>query len=131
MSAVLSSLKADLEKEERGDWMPSLNIPGVSFKVSSLHVPGFQRAQELLTMRLARKYKGEPVPAAVRAKELGRLYAEHILHDWQGLDEEYSKERALEVLSDPSYRQLTAEVLACAARMGEVDIEYTEGEEKN
>lgn len=131
MPAVLKSLKVDLERETKGDWVPALNIPGARFKVSSLHSPAFQTANELMTMRLARKYKGEPVPPEVRTAESGKLYAQHILHDWDGLDEKYSPELALACLTDPAYRPLIAEVIACASRLGEPDVEYVEAEEKN
>lgn len=127
----LTSLKADLEKELAGQWMPSLALPGVEFNVSSLHVPAYVTARDLMTMRLARKYKGEPVPSAERTSAIGKLYAKHILHGWRGFDVEYTPETALEVLTNPEYRLVVAEVESCAARLGEPDIEFLRDTEKN
>lgn len=131
MSAVLKSLRVDLDRESKGDWVDSLNIPGARFAVSSLHMPAYQTALEIMTMRLQRKYKSAPVPPEVRVKENGKLYAEHILHGWEGLDEPYTPDLALQCLTDPAYRPLITEVINCALRLGEPDVEYLEEEEKN
>ncbi|TIX70074.1 MAG: hypothetical protein E5V25_10635, partial [Mesorhizobium sp.] len=78
MTIKLSSVKADLAREEKGDWIPSLDIPGAEFNVSSLHLPAYQTALALMEQRLARAYKGMPVPATIRTVEVGKLLHKHI-----------------------------------------------------
>jgi hypothetical protein len=131
MPAKLSSLRVDLEREKDGDWVASLVYPGVEYHVSSMHTPAYQRDLELMTMRLARKYKGAPVPPEERAVESGKLYARHILHGWRGLDVEYTPEVALETLTDPAFRPLTGDIITCSMRLGEPDVEYLKAEEGN
>lgn len=127
----LSSLKADLTREEKGDWIQYPDWPGVEFKVSSLHLPAYTVARDLMYQRLARIYKSKPIPSRVRTTELGKLYQKHILHGWRGLDVEYTRQVAAEILPDPEYRNIVAAVEWCAAKVSDVDIEFVEAAEKN
>lgn len=131
MTIKLTSLKVDLQRELQGDWMPSIGLAGVEFNVSSLHIPAYVTDRDLLSMRLAKKYKGEPVPTDERTREIGKLYAKHILHGWRGLDTEYTPEFALEVLTNPEYRIVVAEIESCAARLGEPQIEFVKADDSN
>lgn len=118
MTIKLASLKADLAREEAGDWVEYSEWPGVAFNVSSLHKPAYVTARDLLVQRTAKSKA--PADLAKVAAEFGRLYAEHILHNWRGLDEEYTLEKAKTCLTDPAYRDLVAAVEWCAAKIGEV-----------
>lgn len=132
MSTIkLSSLKANLEREEVGDWVEYPDWPGVAFKVSSLHTPAYETARDLLLSRLARIHKLKPIPRAERTEEFGRLYAKHILHGWRGLDVDYSPERAIEVLCDPAYREVVTAIEWCAAKVAEIQVEFLEDAAKN
>lgn len=131
MTIKLSSLKADLVREERGDWVEFPDWPGVEFKVSSLLLPAYTVARDLLMQKLSRQHKGKPIPRDVMTTELGKLYAKHILHDWRGLDVAYSPETALEILSDPEYRAVVAAVEWCAAKLSDVEAEFVEEAGKN
>lgn len=131
MVLKLASLKADLAREEQGDWIEFPDWPGVEFKVSSLHLPAFQMARDLMYQRFARIYKKKPVPKDVLTAEIGKLYSKHILHGWRGLDVDYTPEVALETLSDPAYRNVVAAVEFCAAKLSEVDAEFDEDAIKN
>ena len=131
MTIKLSSLKADLEREAKGDWIDYPDWPGVAFKVSSLHTPAYAMARDLLVQKFARKHKGKTPPPEEFAPEVGRLYARHILHGWRGLDIEYSPEVALETLCDPAYRLVVAAVEWCAAQLAQVDAEFVEDAAKN
>ncbi|TIR34575.1 MAG: hypothetical protein E5X35_07630 [Mesorhizobium sp.] len=131
MTIKLSSLKADLAREEKGDWMPALDIPGVEFNVSSLHLPAYQTALALMEQRLARSYKGAPVPTTIRTVEVGKLLHKHILHDWRGFDEPYSPELAREMLCEPEGRNFIAAVQNCAAMISLTDVEFVEDAGKN
>lgn len=131
MTVKLSSLKADLNRENKGDWIEYEEWPGVAFNVSSLHLPAYQTARDLMFKRFGRIYKGTTVPQTVFSAELGKLYAKHILHDWRGFDEAYTAEVALEMLSDPEYRSLVAAVEYCAGKVAELEVEFVEDETKN
>lgn len=128
MTIKLASLKADLEREEKGDWVEYPDWPGVAFRVSSLMLPAFTSARELLMQRLRKMYAKKPIPQEKATVEIGKLYCKHILHDWRGLDEAYSPETAEKVLSDPAYRAVIAAVEFCAARLADVDAEFVEDE---
>ncbi len=131
MTVKLSSLKADLKREEEGDWIDYPDWPGVRFKVSSINKPAYTIARDLLLQKMARKSKGKPQDRNKTTPEFGRLYAEHILHDWEGFDEPYTPELARQHLTDPAYRDLVFAVEWCAAKIGEVDAEFLEDAGKN
>jgi hypothetical protein len=131
MAVKLASLKADLKREEKGDWVEYVDWPGVEFKVSSLHLPAYTVARDLLMQKMARVHKGKPIPREALTVEIGKLYAKHILHDWRGLDVEYSPETAAEILADPEYRNVVAAVEWCAAKVSDLDIEFVEDAGKN
>lgn len=136
MTVKLSSLKADLAREEKGDWVDFPDWPGVSFNVSSLHLPAYQTARDQLIQIAARKAKIKVKPGEKKepfnfTTELGKLYAKHILHGWRGLDIDYSPEFAREILADLEYRNVIAAVEWCAGKISEIDVEFIEDEVKN
>jgi hypothetical protein len=126
----LSSLRANSALERAGDWIESTSIPGVSFKVRSINYPPYTVARNMLFQRLRRKY-GAKTPEDVMTSELGKLYAEYLLLDWKGLDEPYSADQAMAVLSDPEFRDVVAAVEAAAGEVGQPEIEFVEDTTKN
>jgi hypothetical protein len=131
MTVKLTSIAADLAKEEQGDWIGSPTLPGVEFLVSSLNKPAYVTARDLSLQRLARRYKGKPPPPAEMSAEAGKLYCKHILHGWRGFDVPYSPEKALEILTDPAFRVMLQEVEWCAGQVGQAEVEFIEDAEKN
>jgi hypothetical protein len=128
---LLSSLRADLDREKNGDWIPYPGWKGVSFNVSALTIPEYETARDLMFKRLAQTYKDTVIPKDVLSAELGALYAEFILHDWRGLDIDYTPEVAKQTLADPAYRAVVAAVEFCAAKISEIDAKFTKAEEGN
>ncbi|NKJ34109.1 hypothetical protein [Rhizobium sp. SG570] len=122
----LASLKRDQVREEKGDWIESDSIPGVSYNVSSLNKTAFVNARDLMYQRLNKVYRRKPIPQEVLRVELGKLYHIHILHDWKGLDVPYTPELGLTVLTDAGYRAVLADVESAAARVADIDIEFVE-----
>jgi len=106
-------------------------FPGVEFRVSSIQLPAFTTARDLLFQRWARKYKSQPVPVDVKHDELGRLVAKYILHDWRGFDEPYSPELAEKSLRDREYRDLLSDIELCASQVGEANVQFVEDEAGN
>lgn len=134
MVVKLASLKADLELEEKGEWQQALEIipdTDVFFRVSSINLPAYAMARDILQQRWARVYKKTPVPEHVINAEIGRLFAIHLLHEWKGFDVPYSPETALELLSDPANRTIIKAVEVCATQVAQIEIEFVEIEVKN
>ncbi|UDF29390.1 UNVERIFIED_ORG: hypothetical protein LHK14_18030 [Roseateles sp. XES5] len=128
---VLSSLKANLSREKNGDWVPYPSWPGVSFNVSALTDPAYESARDLMFKTLAEKYGDERIPREVLSVELGKLYSEHILHDWRGFDVEYTADVARETLGDPEHRAVVSAVEFCASKLSEIEPQFTKAEEGN
>ncbi|CAA2142746.1 hypothetical protein [Hyphomicrobium sp. ghe19] len=137
MAVKLTSIKANLVREAAGDWIPYPNWPGVALNVSSLHLPAYQVARDLLIQRLTRKYNGGPIPPEVLAAASGKLYVDHILHDWRGFVDDdgeeipYVPDEAREKLSDPAYRDLVTAVEWCAGKVSQIDVEVLDRDAKN
>lgn len=126
MTVKFGSLKSDIEKEKTGDWVEVPDLPGVSFLVRSFNHPPYRVARDLLVQRMARRNGKKAAPPEEMEAAFGRLYAEHILLDWQGFDEPYSPEVAREALTDPAYRDLRRYVESAAAQVGQSEVEFTE-----
>lgn len=126
----LSSLKADLAREKKGDWIAYPDWPGVEFNVSSIHLPEFTTARSLMFQRLGVVHKNN-IPVEVITAETGVLLNKHILHDWRGLDVKYTAQDAASVMSDPAYREVIAAVQWCATELGKIEVAYTEDDAKN
>lgn len=126
----LSSLKADLTREKKGDWVAFPDWPGVEFNVSSIHLPEFTTARSLMYQRLGVIHKNN-IPMEVLTAESGKLLDKHILHDWRGLDVKYSPQMATEVMTDAAYREVIAAVQWCATEIGKIEVAFTEDDAKN
>lgn len=124
MTVSLKSVRVDAEREAKGDWIQSLDIPGVEFKVSSLHLPAYQVALAQVEQRLVRQAKGNPVSPKDRVPEVGKLLHKHILHDWKGFDEPYSSDAALFMMSSYEGRDFIAAVQNCAALISLRDYQF-------
>lgn len=131
MAVKLSSLAVDLEGDEKGTWVPSLQYAGVEYRLSSVYLPAYVTARQQLLQRLNRKYQGAVVPPLEMGSELGKLLAQHLLHEWKGFDVPYTEEVALERLVNPAFRPLRADIDECASRIGVPDVEYIEEQGKN
>jgi hypothetical protein len=130
MTIKLASLKADLKREEKGDWVAYPDWPGVEFNVSSLNLPAFAAARANEIQRLNITHKNN-VPPDTMTMTIGKLLDRHILHGWKGLDVEYSPAAASEVMSDAAYRPVINAVLWCASEISQVDVKFVEDEVKN
>lgn len=137
MKLKLSSLKNPRKRIEAGDWVPYPHWTGrsgnavVRFQVSGLSSDAYQSAAAQLGKDLALKYKDEPVPPDESHRRWGELLAEHILHSWDGLDEDYSPERASELLTDRDFEALNGAVIWCARKIETVNVEFVEATAKN
>jgi hypothetical protein len=137
MGIKLDSLKADPVRDQEGDWIdiPDLFDPEAKkcarLKVRSLDFAPYTIARGLLQQKFARKYGRRPVPPNILTTEYGRLYADHILLDWEGFDEPYSADLARERLTDYAYRRLVGYVEYAAAQLAEDNADFGEDAAKN
>ena len=126
MAVKLASLKANLPRENDGDWIQIPDLLGVRLLVRSFHYGPYKTALAQVQQRFRRKYGYDGAPDDVAAREAGKLYADHILLGWEGLDVPYSRETALEVLTDPAHRAMRGHVDYASAKVAETSAEFIE-----
>lgn len=135
----LSSIKANLKRQHEGDWIAYDPWPGVRFKVSSFTSPAYRHAAQIMAEKIAKDHKPTSELTledfTLRDKLMhernGDLLAEHILHGWEGIDEEYSEELARERLTDPEFEALNLAVRSCAIKLSDINAEFVGQVEKN
>lgn len=133
----LSSLKSDQQREEQGIWQDIPDFPGLSLKVRPLDYGPYVMARDVVLQRFVRKFGRRPIPPEERTREFGKLYAQFLLLDWKGIEDDsgaalpYSPELAAEYLSDMEYRRLIAAVEWASATVAEDDAEFLEDAAKN
>lgn len=131
MTVKLSSCRVDAKREREGDWVESVVLPSVSFKVRSTTYPAYTVARDMLQQKLRRKAGSKPIPETDWIPAHGRLYHEHLLLDWKGFDEEYSPENAERVMTDFEFRLVISAVEMAAASLAQADIDFVEEQSKN
>jgi hypothetical protein len=132
MTVKLSSLKADLKRENDGDWVPYSELGSdVAFKVRALSYGPYQTKRDREQKRLTIRYPDGQYPQEESDRIDGQLLAEDILLDWRGFDVPYSPDTALDTLSDPAYREVRFGVKTCAIRIANIKIEFVENAVKN
>jgi len=131
MAIKLSSLRANTRRENDGDWVDIPDLPGVRLKVRGAGYGPYQMQKSIVEGRWARRYGQDPVPVDVLLAENGRLYAEHILLDWDGFDEPYTQEASRHFLTDPGFRQLHEHIRYAMQRVAATEAEFVEDAAKN
>lgn len=112
-----------------GEWIPASDpqLEGVELRVRPLHYGPFVTALQLATSRLMRTYPGnKSAPPEVTERLNGELYAEHILLDWKGFDEPYSRDAAFAYLTDPAMHVLRNEVRFAAQVASRAQAEFVD-----
>lgn len=136
MSLKIPSITVDLAKEQEGDWVDVAEWPGVRLKVRSINSKDYQNAREQQQTKLTRNFGRLPY-ASEMTPHVNRFAATFLLLGWEGIvdgDEkpiEYSPEKAMEMLTDPSMRTLVEQVIWAANRVGSKDAEFTAAAVKN
>ena len=131
MVVKLASLKADLAREAEGDWIDYPDWPGVAFNVSSTRSEPFITERDLFLKQMAARNKPLAPGDPEMARGIGRLYCQYVLHGWRGLDVEYSKDVALETLTDVAYRDVLTAVDWCALKLSQISVEFVDAAVKN
>lgn len=127
----LTSLRRDLAREDKGDWVDYPAWGGdVAFNVSSLERDEYLVAYAAM-MKALHKEHGAKIPSSAFIRAHGQLYSDHVLHGWRGLDVEYSEETAERYMTDPEYVTLINAVEFCAKKLTNVEAELIEVAAKN
>lgn len=132
----ISSIKRDIAKENEGDWVPVPEWPGVRLKVRSISSKDYQTGREMLMGKLTRTLGRTPTSPEMEP-QLAKLIATHLLRGWEGIADdddkplEYSAKVALDLLADPSMRELEQQVIWAANRVGDREAEFTADATKN
>lgn len=132
----LTSIRAGLDRQYVGDWVPYPVWSGVRFNVSSPKLPAYQRAMEKNAREFAKKFTSAADILSDEAREFGRqsdvhLVCEYILHGWDGIDVDYSPDVAEKYLLDPEYEAMFNAIKWCANKLAEINAEYIEDVAKN
>lgn len=134
----LRSLKANLQQQYQPEWvdLPPAAFPdpawrGVRFNVCSISLPAYQTAAQDMARKFAKKYEGGTIPEGELHAANGKLVAAHLLHGWEGMDEDYSPELAAELLCDLEFEALANAVLWAANKRARVNAEFVENLAKN
>jgi hypothetical protein len=130
---VLKSLAADLAKERDGEWVKSRRFEGSSYHVRSVNNPEYRAEQASSLRSLQETYASTNSEVDVNdlQKARAKLMVSHIIIGWNGFDEEYTADLGREILSDPAYRDLLADIEDCASRVGRRQVERVEADAKN
>lgn len=111
----ISKIRVDAEAERTGRWVSWDH--GIQLRIARMNTPAFQeRMRELSQPNIEKIRDGDK--DLIRAVTI-ECVAECVLLDWKGLEDggeplEYSKEKAVELLSDPGLRDLYEFVLTTA-----------------
>lgn len=131
MAVKLGSLAVDLKREQEGEWVDIPELPGVKLLVRGFGYGPYQMAKGQIEARWVRKFGRDPVPTEISHRENGKLYADHILLGWDGFDEPYSDERALDVLTDPAFREVHDHIRYAGQKIMQSEAEFVEDAAKN
>lgn len=130
----LAAIKVDSAKIEGGDWVGDLpGLGNLRLKVRGLGCMAYRLATEKRVRALPRSQRakdGSIAPAAAD-KLAGEAMAEALLLDWENLTSggktvPYSRERAVELLSNPDYRDFRSAVQFAAAIVAANDEAHEE-----
>lgn len=128
MAVKLGSLRADLKRETDGDWVDIPDLPGLRLKVRGAGYGPYQMAKSIVEGRWTRRYGRDPVPVDTMLRENGKLYAEHILLDWDGIVDDSGAPvpiaQAPEILPDPAFRQLHEHVRYAMQRVADTEAQF-------
>jgi hypothetical protein len=127
----LDSLRVDLKAQSDGQWQPA-PWPGVRFRVRSIEFEAYTNERDRERERLAAQYlSGANIPNGVWSGVLGRLLAEHILLEWDGISPAYDTDVAYDVLTAADGTAMRDAIVKAAQRVGVRELEFVAEVEKN
>lgn len=121
LKKIKKSYAVDLKAETQGKWFPLALMDGVKVKVARIGNPIYQKRMQELYRPYAKSFAMNiPIPDEVERKIQNKLLTQTLWLDWEGMpgedgeDVPFSKELALELIEDPTLKELRDEVMAHA-----------------
>lgn len=137
MAVKITSVRRDHKREDEGGWqsVPEMIDPDTGeipeFLVRGNNYVPFQNSLAMMNAKQQRRGINAPQLSTDQLhKELGRIVAQHLLLDWRGIAEPYSRDLALEVCCDYT-SPVQGYVLSCAREVAEVSMEFENSVSKN
>ena len=134
----LSEIAVNIDAIETGRWVSVARfMPGVRLKVRGLENTDYRRLREKLVSSIPRAERIKGVDTLAMEAISGRLLAETVLVGWDGIEGDdgaplaYSKDRALQIISDPALVTFRNAVEWAAGVVGEDDVVEAEESAKN
>jgi hypothetical protein len=110
----LNEVAVDVDRLEKGDWVNDIpDMQGVRFKVRGANNMDWRKLQSTLIDAVPRKHKaGGRITPQANDDIMTKLFVNCCLLDWDGLENNdgspipFSKEKALELLTNPELRRI-------------------------
>lgn len=124
------------EISDEGVWVKIPEWEGVEFLVRRLGSRDYQIARELLVQKKSKALQRLPTTPEMEP-ELGKLVSRHLLRGWKGIADGNGKEITwspdvgLEMLTDPTLRELESKVIWAAGTLDDTSAEFTADAVKN
>ena len=130
----LTNVKVDKKTQSEGVWVEYDNE--TSFLVARMGNPKFKQRFTALMSPHQRKFDAGKLDMEMQSQIMARAVSETILLDWQGLkmdgkELKYTKEKAFEILSDPTAEEFLAIIIEYAQDNENYRNEKLEGMAKN
>ncbi|MBX3380108.1 MAG: hypothetical protein KF805_08425 [Phycisphaeraceae bacterium] len=126
----LKKLRIDRNKRDNGTIVPYFQT-GVKLRIASALTPEFKAERSRLLGPFRDRIESGTIDDAEIVKILAPAYARYILLGWEGDDEAYTYEGALEALRDPDLEDLYQFVRNVADSLGIYRREEEEQAAKN
>ena len=134
----LSDIAVNADAIELGRWVPIGHIlPGVRLKVRGLENTDYRRLRNKLIAEIPRAERLKGVDTLMLEKINAQLLADTILVGWEGIEGDddqalpFTKEKASQIINDPSFVVFRNAVEWAAGVVGEDDLVKSEAAAKN
>jgi len=130
----LREYKTDPQLEEEGKEI--VVDEDTTIRIARFNNPAFRKMQERISEPYQKAVGRGKISDATAAKILSRCMAKHIIKGWKGLrldgkEIEYSEEKALELMLDPTLNDFKEQVLLESQRIENYRLERLEDDQKN
>lgn len=130
----LREYKTDPQLEEEGKEI--VVDEDTTIRIARFNNPAFRKMQERISEPYQKAVGRGKISDATAAKILARCMAKHIIKGWKGLrldgkEIEYSEEKALELMSDPTLNDFKEQVLLESQRIENYRLERLDDDLKN
>ena len=129
----LSSIETDPAIMEQGEWVKDIpEMEDLELRVRPLGNDDYRNLHGKLTRAVPRDKRDRGgIVQDEQDRIQAKLLAETVLLDWKNLDVAYSKEKAIELMTDPRFRKFYSAVMYAASVVEEGRKADTDAAAKN